>query len=398
MSKQYTYRDYYDALVRNGGSRTKTAADLGVDIRNVYRGLKKAKKYGLELPQSPHVAGREVHAIEQVEPSHNDAAPDGFSVRGVSTLRDGEGNVVAEWTKTQAEPGDAKRLEMLRAAVEELKSEIPPQMPIPAPMEVQDEKLLNCFTITDYHMGMLAWRHEGGADWDLDIAERMLLASFSNLVFRAPAAKYAIVNQLGDFMHTDGFLPVTPASKHVLDADSRYPKIVKVAIRALRAVVNMALMKHEIVYLLNAEGNHSPAGDVWLRELFQALYENEPRVIVETSPLPYYARKHGKTMLGFHHGHLRKPPEMPGTMAAQFPAIWGTTEFRYCHMGHMHHKWLLQEKEDKGMTVKQHRTLASRDAYAARGAWFAERAMECNTYHAEHGEVGSVIVKPSMVA
>jgi hypothetical protein len=150
--------------------------------------------------------------------------------------------------------------------------------------------------------------------------------------------------------------------------------------------------------VLMAEGTHDPASSVWLREIFSALYEDEPRVVVETSPLPYYARRHGKTMLGFHHGHLKKPAELPGTMAAQFPAIWGTTNYRYCHMGHMHHKHVLVEKEDKGMTVKQHRTLASRDAYAARGAWFAERAMEATTYHEEHGEVGSVIVKPGMLA
>jgi hypothetical protein len=127
-----------------------------------------------------------------------------------------------------------------------------------------------------------------------------------------------------------------------------------------------------------AEGNHDIASSVWLRQMFAALYENEPRVTVDDSPLPYYAIEWGKTLLAFHHGHLKKNDQLPLMFATQFAEAWGRTTKRYCHTGHRHH---LEEKEHSGMIVFQHPTLAARDAYAARGGWHAMRAATAVTYH-----------------
>ena len=45
---------------------------------------------------------------------------------------------------------------------------------------------------------------------------------------------------------------------------------------------------------------------VWLRELCDAMYEDEPRVTVDARPDPYYCYEWGKQLLLFHHGHKRK--------------------------------------------------------------------------------------------
>ena len=137
------------------------------------------------------------------------------------------------------------------------------------------------------------------------------------------------------------------------------------------------------------------ASSVWLRVLFKALFENEPRVEVVDSPLPYYCLQHGKTMLGFHHGHLKKNDQLPMLFAAQFSQMWGLTTKRYAHTGHRHH---VEEKEHSGMTVVQHPTLAARDAYAARGGWIAERQVSCITYHKAYGQVSKVTIVPEMLA
>jgi hypothetical protein len=389
--KQLTTQDYIDAVTRNGGSRAQAAAELGVGVRNLFKRLAEAKKQGYEVPDAPPPNKATVQRLlESTEAAHH-AAPEHYSVKGVSSLVDAEGNVKQQWIKTNQD--DEQRMAMLRAACDALKEEIQPQCPIPPPAPRLD-RLCNLYTVTDFHLGMLAWRQEGGADWDLQIAERTLIGCFRSMVANSPPSRLGIVNQLGDFLHTDGFQPLTPASKHVLDADSRYPKIVQVAVRSLRAIVNIALAKHERVHVLMAEGNHSPAGDVWLRALFAALYEDEPRATVDTSPLPYYALQWGKTMLAFHHSHLLKMDKLAGFMAAQFPQMWGSTTKRYCHTGHLHHT---RVKEDAGMTVEQHPTLAARDAYAARGGWHAERAARAIVYHEEYGEVGRTTVTPEMI-
>jgi hypothetical protein len=243
---------------------------------------------------------------------------------------------------------------------------------------------------------MLAWHKEGGEDWDLNIAERTLVGCFEQMVKSSPEASTCVVAQLGDFLHYDSALSaVTPQSGHSLDADGRMPKMVKTAIRILRTVVDRALKKHQTVVLLLAEGNHDISSSVWLRAMFQALYENEPRIQVIDSELPYYVYQHGKTMLAWHHGHLSKNNALPILFASQFPKMWGSTTKRYAHCGHRHH---VEEKEHSGMTVIQHSTLAARDAYASRGGWMSERHVTSITYSDKYGQVARNTVTPEMIA
>ena len=136
-----------------------------------------------------------------------------------------------------------------------------------------------------------------------------------------------IVNQLGDFLHFDSLVPLTPTSKHALDADSRYQKIVEVAVRILRRIISHALAKFPKVQVYMFEGNHDPAGSVWLRVMMAQLYANNPRVSVGMSPNPYTAFQHGKNFSWI-------PPWTPHKerltcrllFAAKFPEIWGNTQ------------------------------------------------------------------------
>jgi hypothetical protein len=300
-----------------------------------------------------------------------------------------------EWEKTDRDT--EAQAEAMRAAVNALSLDIPRAKPIKPPSATTDH-LANLYVITDYHHGMRAWSRETKQDdWDLDISQHLLVKAFAQMMAMSPDSELGFICQLGDFLHTDfpALASQTPMSGHPLDSDGRAEKVIETAVKVLRQVVDMALTKHKRVHVLMAEGNHDMVGSVWLRTLFDALYENEPRVTVEKSPLPYYAFQHGKTALFFHHGHLRKMPQLPGVFAAQFPEIWGGTEYRYAHVGHFHHK---VEREDMGCTVTQHRTLAAKDSYAARGGYFAERKAECLTYHKEHGLVASTHVTPEMAA
>lgn len=318
--------------------------------------------------------------------------PDGFVAKGVSTYYNKDGKPTQQWVKSRID--SEAQAEAIRAAVAAMCEDIPRAPPLAHVGGIVSAKLLNLYTLTDCHVGMLAWRKEGGEDWDLKIAEATLVACFEQMIARAPAAAACVINQLGDFLHSDGLLPITPTSGHILDQDGRFSKMVAVSIRVLRRVIDCALTQHNTVTVLMAEGNHDMASSVWLRLMFAALYENEPRVNIVDSELPYYAVQHGQTMLAFHHGHLKKPDEFPLTFAAQYPAMWGQTTKRYAHAGHMHHKYV---KEHGGMTVTQHPTLAARDAYAARGGWFAERAAICLTYHSTYGQVAETTITPEMV-
>ena len=362
-----------------------------------HKGLRKAAK---ALGCNPHYPGgvladvQKKAAVHGYAPQHDlthTIAP-GQKLRGASTLyRRGEPEPVLQWVKSSTD--EDKREEIMRAAVAALMQDTPRAKPLAFTGNTAHE-LCNVYTLTDCHVGMRAWGKETGADWDLEIAERVLTGAFRHMVQVSPRAEVGVVAQLGDFMHFDSLVAETPSSRHPLDADSRYSKVVRVAIRTLRATVDEALQHHRTVILLIAEGNHDTAGSVWLRQMFALLYEREPRVQVIDSEAPYYLHRHGNVMIGWHHGHLKKIEQLPGLFAAMFPRDWGATTKRYIHTGHLHHT---HEKEHSGVTVIQHPTLAARDAWAARGGWISERQVTAITYSARFGEVARNTVTPEML-
>lgn len=369
-------KEYLDAVKVHGSANAASKA-LGLSRDIVGRALRTLTNRAARMGHAP---GHFEHGT----------AP-GYLMGKVTVQRSGDGTVERTWERQS--PDQFRILEAIEAAVEALTDKIEPAAPVTAPI-VTNDSLLTLYTFTDYHVGMLAWHKEGGADWDLAIAEQTGAMAMKALVDSSPASKSAVVNIQGDFLHFDGLKPVTPTHGHVLDADSRFGKVVDAAIRLVRQLVHEALSKHEQVTLLICEGNHDESASLWLRKLFAALYENEPRITVHDSELPYYAIQWGEVMLGFHHGHLRKNGDLPSLFAAQFREMWGRCRKVAIHTGHRHHR---EVKEHPGAEVIQHPTLAARDAYAARGGWWSERRITAITYHKAHGEVATTTVTPEML-
>lgn len=294
------------------------------------------------------------------------------------------------WVKTKME--DQHRLAVMRETVESLKEDLPKYLPMPY-MGTTAPELLNLYVVTDYHLGMKAWHEEAGEDWDMDIAESLLINWLATAVSLAPDADIAILANLGDFMHWDGYDAVTPAHKHLLDADTRFQKLVRVAIRTIRCMIDMLLHKHKHVHVLMADANHDPASGAWLRELLASVYENDPRITVDTSADTYYCYEHGLTSLFFHHGHKRGIADVDRIFAGKYRQVFGRSRHTYAHLGHLHSNEL---KESQLMIVERHRTLAAADAYAAKGGWISGREAKVITYHRQHGEVSRVVINPEM--
>jgi hypothetical protein len=317
--------------------------------------------------------------------------PAPYVVRGTSNLYDGDGVLKASWVKTRLD--DDQFQQMLLDAIEGFKDDIP-RVSMLAPPPLGNSNILNCYVITDYHMGMLSWKPETGDDWDLKLAEELIVKWFAQAIVQSPDADTAVFAQMSDFLHFDGMDAVTPASKHLLDVDTRFAKVVRSAIRVLRTVIDMLLQKHQKVHIIMADANHDPVSQIWLREWFSVLYENEPRITVDKSPSPYNVYEFGSTALFFHHGHKRRVTNVSEVFAAQFREIYGRTKHAFAHTGHLHH---LDVKENNLMIVEQHRTLAPADAYAARGGWITGRDAKVITYHKEFGEVSRLTINSDML-
>ena len=354
-----------------------------------------AKELGLTPPAitSAMAALRRKAAMRGYSPGNDMTriVPDPFVVKGVSTYYNKDGNPTGQWVKSSLK--EEALLQIMKEAVEALKEEIPRVSPV-ANIQSTNDQLLNCYVITDFHLGMLSWEPETGEDWDIKIAEDLIIRWFQQAIAHSPDASTAVLAQLSDLLHVDGMEPLTPASKHLLDADGRFPKVVRTVIRILRTVIDMLLQKHDKVHVVMSDANHDPVSQIWLREWLAVLYECEPRITVDTSPNPYNAFEFGNVALFFHHGHKRKISNVSEVFVAKFREMFGRTKYAYAHMGHLHH---LDVKENQMMIVEQHRTLAPADAYAARGGWLSGRDAKVITYHREFGEVSRLTINSDMV-
>lgn len=317
--------------------------------------------------------------------------PDGYAVKGVSSLVDKAGGIVMQWVKTDQDK--VRQFEIMQEAINALCENIPQVEPVPAP-EVSFKRLLNLYTISDFHLGMMSCAEESGADFDVKIADKLFNDWFSHALKSSPDAHTGVISILGDFLHYDGLKPVTPAHGHVLDADTRYFKMINIAIRILRQAIDKCLLKHNSVKVIISSGNHDESSTLWLQAAINAMYECEPRVFVDMSPDVFKMCRHGKTMLCFHHGHKVRFDSIESVMISRFRKDFGETENAYAHVGHLHHQKIV---ESRNFIVEQHRTIAAPDQYAASGGWFSGRSANVITYHSDYGEVSRLTISPEIL-
>lgn len=393
-----------EVVTAHGGSVSAAARTVGMARQTLDSQYQKAKVLALAgaFGTDPVTPGFEISRISEgprgktieQRPARGEqfAVPDGHAIKGVSAFVDADGRTIGKWIKTSEDA--AQREAAMRAALDAFKDELPRAAPIQGPL-FGNEMLLNQYTITDNHLGALAWDEEtGGGDYDLAIGERLLVDWFEAAIRCAPPASKAVLAQLGDFLHYDSFKSITPEHGHVLDADSRYPKMVRTAIRVLRRVIGLLLAKYQEVELILCDDNHSPTAEVWLREMFAAFFEDEPRLKVNTHPGTYSYVEHGMVSLFYHHGHRRGIKDVDSVFVGKYREIYGRTKFSYAHIGHLHNDEL---KTTNLMKVERHETLAAPDAYAANGGWLSGRSAKVITYHREFGEVGRNVLTPDMV-
>lgn len=351
------------------GSINKAAAALGIPRSTLQYRLKREP-------------AQDIHTL----------VPNDFGVERATITVEPDGTLGRQWIKTKFDPAALReQLEEIRAGFLDT---ITPSIPVMYEPDDTADDLLTMYVLTDYHAGMLAWGEETGADWDIRIAEQGLIKYFTRAASLSPNSETAILANIGDLLHFDGMLPVTPTSKHILDADTRFQKLVRVVIRALRHAVSILLDKHKHVHIIMAQGNHDESASAWLRECFSEFYAAEPRVTVDTRPDPYYCYEFGNTSLFLHHGHRKRIGSIDTVFAGKFREVFGRTKYSYGHMGHLHSS---EVKETNLMILEQHRTLAAPDAYSSSGGWLSGRSACAITYSRDYGELSRVTIPWEML-
>lgn len=306
---------------------------------------------------------------------------EGQYVSGNSTLSRGDGSVVLQWTKTDAER-ESKAQEMERVLAR-LEDKVPVRKGLIRPPKETVEDFLAVYPLGDPHIGMYSWAKETGADWDTAIATRLFGGAIEHLTRRGVPAHRGLVLSLGDFFHTDTPDNRTRRSGHHLDVDGRQPQVMEAGLDIMVHQVDAALKVHQVVDVICVLGNHDDVTSMFLSMALRRHFRNEPRVTIHPSVKRFHYLEFGKNLIGTTHGDGPKGRDLGEIMAAEERQAWGRVENCYWYTGHIHQS---SKIELRGATAESFRTLAPRDAWAAGYAYRSGRDMNQILIHKEFGE------------
>ncbi len=348
----------YD-LQQSGLTRAQIATEMGISEHAVKRRLSGARKWMDADPAAQDAAGV----------AGSNAIPHSF------------------WLKTDTHSIYYKTPQDSAAstidAIEDRFKEIPTAKLSPVAKYGAADKM-TLYALADIHLGMRAWGEETGEDYDADIASDRVTSGINRLVQSAPDSEEALIVAIGDSLHANDQTNMTPASKHVLDVDTRHYRTLDVAIGMFAASVDLVAQKHPRVTFCILPGNHDQ--DAYLAILFamRERYRDHSRVNIVASPMEFFVHEFGKVMIACHHGHKAKAARLVMDAADRWPEMWGRTRHRKYFTGHLHHH---KSEEIGGMEWEQLRAVTAKDAYASTHAYAARAQMQAIVFDKEHGEI-----------
>jgi hypothetical protein len=371
--RSYATARQLDVLVSvwEHGSVVKAAEDMRVSGAEIRRTVQAAQDRASLRGYSP-------------EHGWNQSVPATHIAKGVSTYVDGDGKVKGQWIKA-----DVRREAYVKAVMGAIDAHIDGlhMREVGPPVERDySTDVIPWVNVGDAHIGMLAHAAETGESFDLKIGKRELMGAIDQLVEEMPPCERAVLNDLGDATHYENFAGVTEASGHVLDYDSRFPKMIDVYVDTMLYLVDKMLTKCRVLDVIINQGNHSRTNDIWMAKMIRRLYEHTGRVNVLRNESVFIGYRMGNTLVMVHHGDKCKPDKLPAVMANDFAKDWGETEFHYIDVGHFHHRRVAVD--ENGAVVESWNHLPPADKYAHDGGWRNGRSISVVLRSRSYGEIG----------
>ncbi len=352
----------YHAWVAAGHNDTKAAGQVGMNP-NTFRSRRLIGERLVQIPQGG------IEKIRATGAPLQNATAAWFKDDNVSVL-----------CRFDSEPGaEQSFLDRCKDAL----SGVPAVRKVATPRGTEKD-LMTVYPIVDHHLAMHAWEKETGENYDLSIGRDRLIASAERLMATTPSSEVAEIVNLGDFFHQDDSRNETPASKHQLDVDGRYFKVIDTGVEVTAAVIDHALRKHGKVRYRAIRGNHDPHAHVALTVGLMQRYRNEPRVEVVASDNDFHLIRWGKCLALCHHGDKARAERLVMFMSDHYAKQWGETFWRFLWTGHIHHD---SAKDIGGVHWESFRTLAPKDAYAHSHGYSSRQTMNAITLHKDEGEV-----------
>jgi hypothetical protein len=359
---------YIDAYNETGSTR-KAAEQLGIHRKMIQKGLKAVEKKASRHGYAPDYG-------------MNHPAPPGRFVPKTTVHFGADGEIKNEWVRFNID--DEQWVASIQEAIDAF-LEGTPKIIVPKAPPAYQSDIIPWIQIGDAHFGMLAHAAETGQNFDLKIAEAELCGAIGILIDELPSSEVIVINDLGDFTHYENFKAETEASGHRLDADGRFPKMIKVYSRVMRWIVEKALTKAKRVDVIVNQGNHSRTNDIWMAELLRVAFDPK-RVNVLNNDNVFIGYRMGNTLVMTHHSDQCRPDRLCGVITTEFRQDYGETEYHYIDIGHIHHKMVA--KEHPGVIIESFNILAAPDKYAHDHGYHSRQCITAVLRSRTYGEVG----------
>jgi hypothetical protein len=388
-------REAYDAYVKHG-TQQKAAESLGIPRRSFRRYFDSAKAKTLSTPIGFKTTKVTTDKFDQVTSKTHKLAPEidhkkrTGKVMKTSTLYGADGSVVGEWVMRQ--PQQESQDEFMAALEKNFITNVRERTLGPAPLDEYTSKTeLAVFLSVDDHIGVRLTKQMNGQDYGLRRAVEVMTAAFTKLLDRTPVTRNCLYVNLGDKLHSNDHMDVTPGHKHTLHSDSDFDTVADAVVALEINRVLCLLEVYQNVKVVGVRGNHDIDPTGWLYRCLALAFKNEPRVTVQFYADGLGTEIWGETLLSFHHGDKMKPDAMAGAVADRNREMYGATSMRYLHTGHIHH----DEARDVwgGFKWESHRTAAPQDTFSRGNGYTTRQVMKSIVYDRYEGEVGRYQVK-----
>ena len=359
-------------LGSNGSSGRRISDELGISERHIRRLIKRVKERAELKGYCP-------------EKDMTKTVPDSFSVSGVSSYYNKDGDLAGQWVKSSISKEDQIRIafELFKdGLVEDLSGKY---KKIEPPTEKKNKDRAAAYIVGDHHLGLQVWSPETGDDnYDIEISKTLLFNAVDTLAELASDASTGILVNLGDFMHANNLKNETGSGNHTLDVDTRMGKAIQAVGQLYKRIVSRMLEVHDEVWIVNVRGNHDPDASLWLNEMVKMYWENEPRVKILDNYNKFIWFEWGENLVVLHHGDKVSPQRLLENISGLLYKQWGRCRHRVCWTGHIHHKQALEL--GRSMTVESWNVLPPADSYHAEHGYGASRSMSCVILDKNFGE------------
>lgn len=253
--------------------------------------------------------------------------------------------------------------------------------------------LLMEFDFPDVHFGKLAWHEETGNDYDVKIADKMVMTAMSRLLsYSSGHSIESILFPVGnDFFHSDTPQGTTFKGT-VLDEDTRWAKTFRLGRQLLVRMIDQ-LYQVAPVKILIIPGNHDRTRSFYVGDSIESYYNNNKNVTVDNLARINKYHIYGNTLIGFNHGEV-KMEKLSNIMPYEVPHLWAKSKYREWHLGHLHttKRYQMNVGEDVGIVYRTIRSLSGADSWHYDNGYIGNRrAAEAYLFHPEQGNIANFI-------